>query len=221
MRRVAILVLAGLLLSCGVATDDRAVPIDLGDQTPGLVATSTSTSLPVVDSVTVAVYFFDPEPESERLVDRPRPVPPDATVRNVVDQLLAGTNEEEKELGLRSEIPEGTELLGFERRVIDDVLVLDFNETFVEAEGGAQSRAFAEIVYTVEDFLPGARIEFRVEGLPGVRSPTRANRSRAVSPSTTTRRCIPTSIPRTPRLRCRRPTTATSRPSKADHLLNS
>lgn len=166
MKRLLVLALAGVLLSCGVATDDRAVPIDLGDQPPGLVATSTSTSLPVPDSVTIAVYFFDPEPESERLVDRPRQVPPDGTVRDVVDQLLAGTTEEEKELGLRSEIPEGTELLGFERRVVDDVLVLDFNETFVEAEGGAQSRALAEIVYTVDDFLPGARIEFRVEGLP-------------------------------------------------------
>ena len=166
MKHVAVLVVAGLLISCGVATDDRAVPIDLGDQPPGLVPPSTSTSLPVRDSVAVAVYFFDSEPESARLVDRPRQVPPDATVRNVVEQLLAGTTEEEQELGLRSEIPDGTELLGFERKVVDDLLVLNFNETFLELEGDAQSTAFAEIVYTVDDYLPGARVEFRVDDLP-------------------------------------------------------
>lgn len=166
MRRIAVLVMVGLLISCGVATDDRAVPIDLGDQPPGLVPTSTSTSLQVPDPQTIDVYFFDSEPESERLVGRPRQVPPETTVRHVVDALLAGTTEEEKDLGLRSEIPEGTELLGFERRLVDDVMVLDFNETFVEPEGDAQSRAFAEIVYTVDDFLPGTRIEFRVVGLP-------------------------------------------------------
>ncbi len=166
MRRTAALLLIGVLISCGVATDDRAVPIDLGDQPPGLVPTSTSTTLPAPDSETVAVYFFDPEPESERLVARGRQVPPEVTVRSVVDALLAGTTEAEKEMGLRTEIPEGTELLGYERRVLEDVMVLNFNEAFVELEGDAQSRAFAEIVYTVDDFRPGARIEFRIAGEP-------------------------------------------------------
>jgi spore germination protein GerM len=141
------------------------VPIDLGEQPPGLVPTSTSTTLPVPDSKTIDVYFFDPEPDIERLVDRPRPVPQPGSVRSVVDALLAGTTEAEQERqGLRSEIPEGTLLLG--EQTVDDVLVLDFSPEFFELEGDAQSRAFAQIVYSVDDLLPGARIEFRVEGEP-------------------------------------------------------
>ena len=84
MRRIA--TPAGrrrLLAACGVATDDRAVPIDLGEQPPGLVATSTSTTMPVPDSKTVAVYFFDPQPEVERLVDRHRQAAPPVDVAAV------------------------------------------------------------------------------------------------------------------------------------------
>jgi spore germination protein GerM len=177
-----IILLAGLLASCGVATDDRAVPIDLGDQPPGLVPTSTSTTLSVPDSEEIAVYFFDPEPEIERLVDESRQAAPGVTVRSVVDALLAGTTEDEKENGLRSEIPEGTALLGHQRRATNNVLVLNFNETFVELEGDAQSRAFAQIVYTVDDLEPGARIEFRVDGQPrGALTDTGETASRCVT----------------------------------------
>ncbi len=165
MRRAATLLLAGVMISCGVATDDRAVPIDLGEQPSGLAPTSTSTTLPVPDSRTIAVYFFDPEPEIERLVDRPRQVPQPGSVRDVVEQLLAGTTDTEQEQeGLRSEIPEGTQLLGQLRD--GDVLVLDFSPEFFELEGDAQSRAFGQIVYSVDDLQPGARIEFRVEDQP-------------------------------------------------------
>lgn len=165
MKRWALLLFAGVLLSCGVATDDRAVPIDLGEQPPGLIATSTSTSLPVLDSETVAVYFFDPQPEEERLVDRPRQAAPPVDVAAVVDALLAGTTEVERELvGLRSEIPDDVVLLALQR--VDDLIVLDFSQAFEEVEGDAQSRAFAQIVYTVDALEPGAKIAFRVEGEP-------------------------------------------------------
>ena len=123
MRRWTFLLLAALLVSCGVATDDNAVPIDLGEQPPGLVPTSTSTSLPVTDSESVTVYFFDPQPEAERLVDRPRQAAPPIDVTTVVDALLAGTTEVEQELvGLRSEIPDDVELRTVERD--GDVIIL-------------------------------------------------------------------------------------------------
>jgi len=165
MKRSALLLLAGLLMSCGVATDDSAVPIDLGEQPPGLVPTSTSTTMPALDSETIAVFFFDPQPEVERLVDRPRQAAPPVDIESAVNALLAGTTEVERELvALRSEIPDDVELIGVQRE--DDLIILDFNQAFEEVEGDAQSRAFAQIVYTVDALEPGARVAFRVAGEP-------------------------------------------------------
>ena len=164
-RRWAFVLLAALLASCGVATDDNAVPIDLGQQPPGLVPPSTSTTLPAPDSESVTVYFFDPQPEAERLVDRPRQAPPPVDIATVVDELLAGTTEVERELvGLRSEIPDDVELQAVERD--GDLIILDFNTAFLEVEADAQSRAFAQIVYTADALEDGAKIVFRVEGDP-------------------------------------------------------
>jgi spore germination protein GerM len=165
MSRWVFLLLAALLASCGVATDDNAVPINLGEQPPGLVPTSTSTTLPVPDPQDVTAYFFDPQPEAERLVDRRRQAAPPVDVAAVVNALLAGTTEVERELvGLRSEIPDDVELLGFERE--GDLIILDFNQSFEEVEGDAQSRAFAQIVYTVDALVDDAKIVFHVEGEP-------------------------------------------------------
>ncbi len=161
MKRIALLVAAVLLVSCGVPTDENATPIDL-DEVGDLFVTSTTTSVPEPNSEAVTVFLTDTE--TSRLAETGRQVAPPVGVRAVTDALLAGTTGRETRRGLRTAIPQGTELLDSEE--VRGVLVLNFNDTFKEVEREAQSQAFAQIVYTVTELDEDALIEFRIEDVP-------------------------------------------------------
>lgn len=163
MRRVVATTLSALLctVACGVSTDDQATPIDMSGE-PALLATSTTTSIPDSTGVQTLVYFL--QTDEARLVASTRQVAPERTIRTAIEALLAGTTEEESDDDIRTQIPDDTELLGANE--VGDVLVLNFNEAFLEGEATSQNQAFAQIVYTVSDIEPGAKVEFRVLGEP-------------------------------------------------------
>jgi hypothetical protein len=89
----------------------------------------------------------------------------EAVAAAALEELLAGPTEEEVEVGLTSEIPEGTRLLGID--VVNGTATVDLSGEF-ESGGGSLSMQLrvAQVVYTLTAFPTIDRVTFMIDGAP-------------------------------------------------------
>lgn len=169
MRRAA--ALASMLLtlvvaSCGLPADDEPrlvasedAPVDLA---PSTVSPETTAA---AGADRVEIFFIDTEADRLRRVTRSVAA---VSPETAIGALLQGPMDGDP-TGLTSNIPSGTQLISAER-LEGNVLVLDLGPAGQEGIQGvqaeAQTRAFAQLVYTATALDGVARVRFRVEGVP-------------------------------------------------------
>lgn len=166
-RRVAVLaiVLTVGVAACGLPEDDEPrvvaaedAPIDLSPTT----AMPETTAGRGADEV--ELFFVDPEANRLRRVTRAVDA---ITEEAAITALLQGRVEGDPP-GLTSAIPPGTELIAIDR--VESLLVLDLGPDGPEGIQGvqaeAQTRAFAQLVYTATALDGVGLVQFRVEGVP-------------------------------------------------------
>ena len=163
MRRLALLPLLAvlaLLPGCGGDTDDdTASP---GGTTPTGTAPTTATDPePEPAQSRVAVYFL----RDEKLGVGARQAEGEAVARAALEALLEGPSEEEREAGLTTAIPDGTELLDL--AVADGTATVDLSDAFDDGGGSASMQArVAQVVATLTQFPTIERVAFRLDGEP-------------------------------------------------------
>jgi Sporulation and spore germination len=154
--------LAAVVASCGVPTDSspRDVPPEyLLDVNPS------STVTPVVPSASGSRAYFlsGPPDEPGTLLPVLRNVQPSGV--GVIEALFDGLTTAEQSKGLRTAIPEGTELL--EARLLPDGTArIDVSDAIFTASGDAQTEAVAQIVFTATGAPGASQVELLVDGEP-------------------------------------------------------
>lgn len=164
VRLASCVVVAAVLVACGVPADSeprrlaaKDVPFGLLEAAPSTTAT---TAPPTAQSVSVEVFFL--------ATDRLRPVarnviaPP--TVGKVVNALLEGVREEEVAAGLRSAINPQTKLLL--ARLAEGVARVDLSRAFAQATIQDQIVSLAQVVFTATAVPGVAGVLFTLEGEP-------------------------------------------------------
>jgi len=159
---VAVLGLLGVLLgACGIPSDSspRAIGDDeILDRLEGGQGTETGTD-PEGEGRAVVVWFVS----DEQLRQTQRSVPSNEGVAGSIRALLEGPSPQEREAGISTSIPVGTELISAEQE--GDRLTLDFTDELQTVEGSELQYAVAQIVYTATDFNGDIqRVRFMVEG---------------------------------------------------------
>ena len=165
---LAAVALAGSLAACGVDESGAGVS---GTPTPGAVAPTeapgTAEPSPGADSASgddmaVRVYFL----RGEKLGVAERQVPKsDAVATAAVTALCLGVNADEKQAGLGSAVPAGTELLGLD--VEDGVATVDLTGDFASGGGSLSMQArVAQVVYTLTQYPTVKSVAFKVNGEP-------------------------------------------------------
>lgn len=161
MKRLA-LVLALLLVACGVPEDDEPQVLGTDAVPPGLLTTPSTTSEPIQDLPAgrqADLYFVNADgqvaPEPREVEDQSH----DAILRALLE-----TDPTSLEGGLTTNIPPETTLLS--TSLDDDVLTVDLSEEFTTISGRGFIAAVAQIVFTATVDDPGRGVAFRVEGEP-------------------------------------------------------
>lgn len=117
---------------------------------------------PAAEPLDVTVYYVRGEHLGVGIhrIDRT-----EAVAAAALEELLAGPTDEELEVGLTSEIPEGTRLLGVD--VVNGTATVDLSGEF-ESGGGSLSMQLrvAQVVYTVTAFPTIDRVTFMIDGAP-------------------------------------------------------
>ena len=162
VRRLALLALLALLAGCGGdADDDAASP---GGSTPTGTASTPTTATdpePAPAQSRVAVYFI----RGEKLGVGARQAEGQAVARAALEALLAGPSDEERDAGMTTEIPDGTELLDL--AVADGTATVDLSGAFDDGGGSASMQArVAQVVATLTQFPSIERVAFRLDGEP-------------------------------------------------------
>lgn len=169
MRRLLMLTLVAALLAltaCGDDTDETAT----GDDTTTTAADTTTTepttttaeptTTTAAELAEVRVYFV----RDEHVATGGREVEVPAVAAGAVEALLAGPDDLESEIGMLTEIPEGTELLGID---VDDagVATVDLSSEF-ESGGGSLSMTLrvAQVVMTLTQFDTVDTVDIRLDG---------------------------------------------------------
>jgi hypothetical protein len=168
VRWSALTVMLGLALlglaRCGGDDDAKETPTAPASATPTATPgeaqepTPGQTPTPVAGLV-VAVYFA----RGEHIAAGGRLVTAPAVARGAMEALLAGPNALERGLGMGSEIPAGTRLLGI--NIADGLATVDLSREF-ESGGGSLSMTtrVAQVVYTLTQFETVDRVTIRLDG---------------------------------------------------------
>jgi germination protein M len=168
VKRVLVLVGLFVLLAAGCGGDDSDVVTedDCATATPssGCPTTSASgstTSEPSGEEAEVRVYFA----RDGQVATAGRTVSAPAVARGAMTELLAGPDEFETDIGLTSEIPAGTDLLGVD--IAGGEAVVDLSGEF-EAGGGSLSMQVrvAEVVFTLTQFATVETVTIELDGAP-------------------------------------------------------
>lgn len=159
----SLLALLGVLAACGVPSDSgpRDVPPDFA-----LGGSEATSVVPIAPATTGAlVYFLGPATEEpSRLRPVPRDVQPDTT-SSVLQALFDGLTTAEQARGLRTAIPEGTQLLDASTRP-DGTARVNLNDAIFDASGEAQIDAVAQIVYAATSVPGTTQVDLLVNGQP-------------------------------------------------------
>jgi spore germination protein GerM len=165
-HRALALALAATALAAGCGVQGDGAPRALSpDAVPDeLLAPSASVVEPdePAAGAVATVYLVD---NRERLRPVLRTLDSPVLIIKALDSLLQGATDAEADEGLRSEVPNGTEVNGIDR-LDRDVIAIDLSEEFAETTADGELLAQAQIVYTVSE-LPNVRgVLFLVDGRP-------------------------------------------------------
>ncbi|HYD10790.1 MAG TPA: GerMN domain-containing protein, partial [Acidimicrobiales bacterium] len=164
-RRAAALLVAvvAVLGACGVQEDRVPRPLAEDEVPFGLLAPDTSVVEPAPGSgvgVQSTIWFVDNDgllARSRRTIQEP------VDVADVVRALLEPVTEAEAAAGLRSNIPQGTQLLGIDGPT-DGLVTLDLSDQFLTVTGSLQRLALAQMVFTVTGLANVDRVLFEFDG---------------------------------------------------------
>lgn len=148
-----VLVLAG----CGVPAERTASIVDAADVPFGLL----DDAAPAPSTTTVgstAVVFLA---AGEQLVAVDRPVPPDASLADLLEVVAAGATPQEAALGLSSYLPDGQVGAVASSR---GVAVVDLRASFAALSPRDQAAAIAQIVFTLTGRPGIGRVGFTLDG---------------------------------------------------------
>lgn len=154
------------LVACGDDDDAPATPTATATLpgSPTGAATATSTTGPAqtptqAPRIAVAVYFA----RDEHIATGGRMVEGPAVARGAMEALLAGPNALERDLGMESQIPAGTRLLGID--IANGLARVDLSGAF-ESGGGSLSMTtrVAQVVYTLTQYETVDRVTIRLDG---------------------------------------------------------
>jgi spore germination protein GerM len=144
------------LAACGVSSQHTATRIESDDVPFGLLDDETTTT--AVDAGrTTSVYLLS----KDRLVPVDRSVPDDATLEDLLDQVITGPTEVEQSLGITTAVPAGTVASVDTSRGIAEV---DLTSSFGDIRSGEQILALGQIVYTLTGQPGIGGVQFTVEG---------------------------------------------------------
>lgn len=161
VKRAMLLVVIAVLSGCALRSQSEATPIDRENIPFGLLDTTTS-STPDATSTTAAagplnVFFI----RADRLAQVDRSVAGGPTLDNALSALQSQPTTEEEAAGLRNAIPPG-QLQSFSQE--NDLVTVNLSQDFSEVSGAEQTRALAQIVFTVTA-VPGiAQVRFFLAG---------------------------------------------------------
>jgi spore germination protein GerM len=165
MRRATLVLVALLLVGCGVRPEDKAVLAQPGDVpydllTPAGPVTTTTRPGPAGPSTLVTLYFI----QGGRMAPTERRVPSPVALDRLVQTLAFGPTEAEALVGLR------TALLAPDvvRSVVlaGGIATVDLSATFTEAVGADQLLALTQIVFTLTERPGVGRVGFTLNGNP-------------------------------------------------------
>lgn len=149
--------IAVVILACGVATDPEPRPYD--DDVKAAVAaalTPPTTAAPVASGLLVDLYFIS----GERLVGLTRTVRDDPVA--VVRALTDGPGAAETYLDLRTAIPTGTEVMS--AAVAGGIARVDLSADFTAVGGQEEIFAVAQIVVTLTSLAQVDGVTFAIDG---------------------------------------------------------
>lgn len=156
LAALAVVLGASVLASCGVSSQDRATRIEPDDVPFGLLEDQPTTT--AVDAGrTTAVYLLS----SDQLVPVDRRVPSDATLEDLLGQVITGPTEVEQSLGITTAVPAGTLASVDTSRGIAEV---DLTSAFGDIRSREQIFALGQIVYTLTGQPGIGGVSFTVEG---------------------------------------------------------
>ena len=157
----SVLTLLALTVACG----------DAGGSSLGTTAAGTTASAPTTEAATAEVraYFV----RDEKVAAAGRTVTTPAVARGAVEALLDGPDSFETGIGMTSQIPPGTELLGLD--IDSGVATVDLSTEFASG-GGSLSMGLrvAQVVFTLTQFDTVDTVSILLEG----RGPDRGHRRR-------------------------------------------
>ena len=154
---------AVLAAGCGVDEDGASPGAGATTQAPATAAPSPEqTPAQSGEEMSVRVYFL----RGEKLGVAERRAPrSEAVATAAMTALCLGVTEEERQAGLGSAVPAGTELLGV--TVEDGVATVDLSGEFTSGGGSLSMQArVAQVVYTLTQYPTVESVAFRVDGEP-------------------------------------------------------
>lgn len=163
IRLAVVAVLVVIAGACG--TDDDAAPDTTAtgaDTTTTTTEAETTTTTTTVETTPVSVYFLSGE---ELKVGYVRQAEGLGVAAEALEALIAGPDADDEALGLHTEIPDGTELLGVD--IVDNQATVDLSGEF-ESGGGtlSMSARLAQVVYTTSQFPSVEEVVIHLDGEP-------------------------------------------------------
>lgn len=163
LRRSVMAIAAALLLLAGACGDDDGGGAESTTTSPPGSESTTSTAAPTTEPAEptpVSVYFLDGEVLK---VGHGRDAEGLGVAAAALEALLDGPDADDEALGLHSEIPADTELLGM--TIVDTVATVDLSGEF-ESGGGSLSMTarVAQVVYTASQFPSVQTVRIHIDG---------------------------------------------------------
>lgn len=159
MKRVWLSLAVVILLAVACGDDGDEASDETSAPTTTTAVADTSTSVPAGDAVAVRVYFA----RGEFVATAGRAATAPAVARGALTELLAGPDDFEAGIGMTTEIPEGTELLGVD--ITDGAATVDLSADF-QSGGGSLSMQLrvAEVVFTATQFSSVETVSIELDG---------------------------------------------------------
>jgi len=160
MKRLTLVVLAALLVGCGLSPDSTLRDIPNADQKDLVEVVAGAAGA----AGTGRVYLERTDETGRSLLSAvPRQFDQDPT--SILRSLVTGPTEEEQRTGLRSAIPQGTKIISA-RYVANDLVKVDVSSRIFDATGDDLVAAIAQIVLTLAEIDGVERVVIVVEGQP-------------------------------------------------------